>query len=121
MIMKKFLATAVLAVVALTGSSFAGGLTYYRLTNDPNSLRSIDVIQPPRAFHVKAVASETGMQWSSKVEGKGKLCPEGKDWLSLNDGVIHAANDGSQPSGPYVLGCKSGNAFTPSSLDVQQP
>jgi hypothetical protein len=118
--MKKFLVSAVLAVVALTGSSFAGGLTYYRLTNDPNALRAIDVIQPPRAFHVKGVATSNGIQWSSKVEGKGKLCSDGKDWLGLNDGVIHEANDGVQPSGPYVLGCKAGNAFTPSSLDVQQ-
>ena len=119
--MKKILASAALAIVALAGTSYARGLTYYRTMTDPASLQSIDLSRPPRAFHVKGIASSDGkFEWGKKVEGKGKLCADGKDWLNLNDGKIHAAGDNAKPTGPYVVGCKAGNTLTPSSLEVLQ-
>lgn len=119
--MKKFVASTLLAIVALAGTSYARGLTYYRTLSDPNSLRFIDAAQPPRAFHVKGVATADGkFEWAKKVEGKGKLCADGKDWLNLNDGTIHDASDNAKPNGPYVVGCKAGNTLTPSSLEVVQ-
>lgn len=120
--MKKTLGSALLALVALSTTSFAyaGTFTYYRLFANSESLRSLDINQPPHAFHVKGTISNNGpIQWSSKVEGKGKLCSDGRDILDLSSGVTYAAADGARPAGPYVLGCKSGSLFTPSSLEVQ--
>ncbi len=121
--MKKSLGSALLALVVLSVATVAnaGTITYYRLMTNSESLRSLDVIQPPRAFHVKGVVTNSGIQWSNKVEGKGKLCSEGSDVLDLSTGVTYTAADGKKPAGPFLLGCKAGTIFTPSSLDVQNP
>ena len=126
--MKKMLMTAAVSLFAFAAVASADlaatskGATHYRLLSEPTSLREVDIMKKPQAFHVKAVPSGNGLQWVAKVEGRGKLCTDGQDLLSLNDGSIIKGNSGAKPAGPYVVGCAASNGvFTPSSLDVAQP
>lgn len=129
--MKKTLTVAALALFALASLATASSTTLattdqsknaaiYRLLSSPSSMRTFDVMKQPRAWHVKALATNGSYTWVNKVEGKGKLCPNGTDMLSLNDGNV--LKEGTKPVGPYIVGCSADNGvFTPSSTEVLLP
>jgi hypothetical protein len=126
--MKKIAALALVSMMVFGTVASASQITtdtknasHYRLLSEPNSLRMIDIMKKPQGFHVKAVSTGTGVSWSAKVEGRGKLCT-GQDMLDLDNGNIYKAGSEGKPVGPYVVGCAASNGvFTPSSLDVMAP
>ena len=80
--------------------------THYRLVSDPRTVREIVWSQPPLALHVKGTMTSAGFEPTSDVEGRGSLCPDGKDWVDLRDGTFHSSSDTVTPGTPYILGCK---------------
>jgi len=93
--------------------------THYRLLSDPRNIREINWSRPPANLHVKGQMTTLGFVPLSQVEGTGRLCADGKDWVSLKDGVFHQATDGATPDGPYVVGCKNKmGGFTPASKEI---
>jgi hypothetical protein len=93
--------------------------THFRLLNEPNAVREFDVLKPPRGLHVKGQMTRDAFYWANQVDGNGQFCPEGKDWVTLGDGLFHSASSGETPKAPYVLGCKAKNGlFIPASRDV---
>ncbi len=112
---------------ASTGDSGGAGsllrgpsASHYRLMSDPRHVREIDWSRPPQALHVKGTLTSRGFEPSSSVEGSGRLCEGGTDWVNLRDGQFHAAGAGS-PEGPYVFGCKGrSGGFAPATREIAQ-
>jgi hypothetical protein len=101
------------------GAAATGNLSpsHYRLVSDPDMVISIIWNKFPRGYHVKGQMVNGSIVWASQVEGSGKLCVDGKEWVSLNDGEIHAATE--TPVAPYILGCRASNGlFQPASTQV---
>jgi hypothetical protein len=127
--MKKALTVTFVLLALSSASLFASNLasssrnaTYYRLLSDAGSIRSFDKVRKPYGFHVAAVQNGNDLQWVARVEGRGKLCTGGSDWLNLNDGRIHSGASDVKPNGPYIQGCAATNGtFTPSSTEVLVP
>lgn len=112
---------AVPAASSSSGSSSvrAAEATHYRLVSDPRSVRTIDWSDPPRDLHVKGVLTARGFEPIGQVEGRGRFCEEGSDWVSLRDGSFHAGDSGDQPQSPYVRGCKGRTGgFMPAGWEV---
>lgn len=93
--------------------------SYYRLVSDPLPIREIDWGRPLTSLHVKGYLTNQGFVPVSKVEGSGRLCEGGTDWVDLADGSFHKGDSGETPKGPHLMGCKSrSGGFMPASKDV---
>ena len=104
---------------ALGGAIRATDATHYRLLSDARHIRDIDWANPPQALHVKGRMTNVGFQPIGGVEGRGKLCTDGQDWVSIADGQFHSAQEGTAPQGPYVKGCKTKmGSFVPASREL---
>ena len=91
--------------------------THYRLLSDPDSIRPIDWGRPLTSLHVKGYVTNQGFVPVSKVEGAGRLCESGNDWVNLVDGSIHSSSE--SPSGAYVKGCATAQGgFKPATKEV---
>jgi hypothetical protein len=90
----------------------------YILLSAPTSVRQWSAINPAYALHVRGTMTSRGFIPVGGVQGRGKLCADGKDWVSLSDLKIHTASEGATPVAPYVLGCASGSTFSPSSREI---
>jgi len=104
------------------GGSFLGSTsaTHYRLLSDPRHIREIDWSRPPQALHIKGTVTSRGFEPEASVQGRGGLCEEGADWVSLRDGQFHTASSGN-PEGPYILGCKGRTGgFAPATREIVQ-
>ncbi|MCM2317614.1 MAG: hypothetical protein NDJ92_20880 [Thermoanaerobaculia bacterium] len=94
--------------------------SYYRLVSDPLPIREIDWGRPLTDLHVKGHLTNKGFVPLTKVEGSGRLCESGNDWVSLADGAFHKGDSGEAPTGPYIKGCKGrSGGFMPASKEVQ--
>ncbi len=108
-----------------SGASAIGGGIATRAQDGPNYV----LLSSPTAvreyqytnvydFHVRGTMTNKGFMPAGEVQGRGKFCAEGKDWLSLSDLTIHVVSTGT-PAAPYVLGCANANGtFTPASREV---
>jgi len=90
----------------------------YILLSAPNAAREWNAIDPEYRLHVRGTMTNNGFLPVGGVQGKGKLCADGKDWVSFSDLKVHKASDGGSPTAPYVLGCASNSGFTPASRDL---
>jgi hypothetical protein len=92
----------------------------YRLMSDPLAIRGLDWSRTPLTLHVKGVTTNQGFLPLGKVEGSGRLCADGKDWLNLKDGIVHAAAENATPTSPYLMGCKTkSGSFVPATREIQ--
>ncbi len=90
----------------------------YILLDAPNQVRNVDWSTQIYPMHVYGTMTSKGFSPIGKVEGHGKLCSDGKDFLSLSDLTVHKASDGKTPQAPYLLGCATASGFQPSTLDI---
>lgn len=92
----------------------------YVLLSAPTQVRTYDFANSlgVRGFHVRGVMTNRGFQPIGDVQGNGKFCEGGQDWLSLSDMAIYKAGDSREKRAPYIVGCASGNAFQPASRDI---
>lgn len=107
---------------SVTGAAELSGKrpTYYRLVSDPLPIREIDWGRPMNDLHVKGYLTNKGFVPVAKVEGSGRLCESGTDWVSLTDGEFHKGDAGETPSGPHLKGCKGRTGgFMPATKEVQ--
>lgn len=94
--------------------------TNYRLMSDPPAIRTLSWSNVPSTMHIKGVVTNKGFLPLGKIEGSGKLCADGKDWLDLTTGTIHVASENATPASPYVMGCKSKlGGFSPATREIQ--
>jgi hypothetical protein len=94
--------------------------THYRLFSDPRHIRQLDWGNPPQGLHVKGRVTNRGFEAMSGVEGRGSLCADGKDFVTISDGLFHDASAGEAPAGPFVYGCKGmTGAFKPATREIQ--
>jgi hypothetical protein len=90
----------------------------YVLLSSPTSVRDWDATDPEIGFHVRGAMTTRGFVPAGGVQGRGKLCADGKDWISFSDMKVHKAADGGTPTAPYLLGCASGTTFVPASREI---
>lgn len=88
------------------------------LLSAPGAVREWNAIDPEYGLHVRGTMTNQGFVPVGGVQGRGKLCADGKDWVSLSDLKIHKASEGTTPVAPYILGCASGYSFTPASREI---
>jgi hypothetical protein len=101
------------------GTIGSGSASHYRLLSDPRNVRDINWSNPPSALHIKGRMTTAGFQPVGQIEGRGSLCSEGRDFVTLSDGQFHAAADGATPTGLYVYGCKSmTGGFKPATREI---
>lgn len=123
------LLAAACATAPMTSSSNANALSpaapasataqsEYILLSSPSSVRLWEVTDPETGLHVRGAMSAHGFVPVGGVQGRGKLCTDGKDWFSFSDLRIHKASEGGTPVAPYLLGCASGSKFVPASREV---
>ena len=85
----------------------------------PNQIREVDYSKQISGLHIRGTLTNRGFYpASTKVEGKGQLCNDGQDWLSLSDLSVHKASDGKAKVAPYVSGCATATGFQPASRDI---
>lgn len=89
----------------------------YILLSSPGSIRTWESLNPEYSLHLRGTMTSAGFVPAGDVQGRGKLCADGQDWLSLTDLKLHKASEGA-PVAPYVLGCVNGSSFTPASRTV---
>jgi hypothetical protein len=92
--------------------------TSYILLDAPNQVRQVDWSSTVYPLHIYGTLTNKGFYPAGKIEGKGKLCADGQDWLSLSDLRVYKAADGKTPAAPYVTGCATASGFQPSSRDI---
>jgi hypothetical protein len=92
--------------------------TSYILLDAPNQVRTVDWSSTVYPLHIFGTMTSHGFYPAGKIEGKGKLCANGQDWLSLADLKVYKAADGKTPTAPYVLGCATASGFQPASRDI---
>ena len=92
----------------------------YILLSAPNQIRTWDfgTAITPRGLHVRGTMTNLGFQAAGEIQGNGKFCADGRDWLSLRDLSVNTASSGKTPTAPYILGCVSGSSFQPASRDI---
>jgi len=92
----------------------------YILLSSPNQVRTVDFSSAVgiRGLHVRGTLTNRGFIPAGEIQGNGKFCTEGKDWLSLADLKVHTASDGKTPSAPYIIGCATNSGFQPASRAV---
>lgn len=106
------------AAAPMTSSANKYDATSYIVLDSPNQVRSVDWSSTIYPLHIYGTMTNKGFYPIGKIEGKGKLCSTGQDWLSLTDLRVYKAADGKTPTAPYVLGCATGSGFQPSSRDI---
>lgn len=109
---------------ATTGGSAPAGITTnaanapnYILLSQPTQVRDFGFSDPIYDFHIRGTMTNKGFYPAGGVQGHGKLCSNGQDWLQLGDLTVHKAGQGT-PTAPYLMGCASASGFQPSSRDV---
>ena len=89
------------------------------LLSSPGTVQTWDYTAlKPREFYIRGVLTTHGFQPAGEIEGNGKLCESGKDWLSLADLKVYTSADGKSPVAPYILGCANGRGFQPASRSI---
>ena len=93
----------------------------YILLSAPNQIRTWDFGNPVgvKGLHIRGISTNVGFRAVGDIQGNGKFCEGGQDWLSLRDLTVHKAGDGT-PQAPYILGCASGSTFQPASREIVQ-
>ena len=90
----------------------------YLLLSAPTAVRTYDFGSRVYDLHVRGTMTNRGFMPAGQVQGNGKFCADGKDWLSLSDMTLHKADSGA-PTAPYVLGCINANGtFSPATRDI---
>jgi hypothetical protein len=91
----------------------------YILLDAPAQVRQVDFTKVISGLHIRGTMTNRGFYPASgKIEGRGQLCADGKDWLALSDLTVHKASEGKTPTAPYVLGCATSSGFQPASRDI---
>ncbi len=92
----------------------------YVLFSAPNQIREYDFSNSigVRGLHVRGTMTNKGFYPAGEIQGSGKFCTEGKDWLSLSELKVHTASEGKSPAAPYILGCATSSGFQPASRAV---
>jgi hypothetical protein len=92
----------------------------YILLSSPNQIRSYDFSNAigVRGLHVRGTLTNRGFYPAGEIQGSGKFCADGKDWLSLSDLRVHTAAEGKTPTAPYIVGCASSSGFQPASRAI---
>ena len=92
----------------------------YVLLSAPTQIRTYDFANAigVRGFHVRGTMTNVGFVPVGDVQGNGKLCADGRDWLSLRDLTVNTASNGKTPTAPYVLGCATSSGFQPASRTI---
>lgn len=102
-----------------SGSMSRSSATHYILVSDPSLIREMNWGNPPLRLHIKGHLTNAGFKAAGSVEGSGKLCADGQDWVSIADGKFHKADGGVTPSGAYIKGCKGATGgFMPAARDI---
>lgn len=89
----------------------------YLLLSAPSQIRTYDFGSIVYGLHIRGTMTNKGFYPAGAIQGKGKFCADGKDYLNLSDLSVHKSGDGS-PSAPYVLGCASDKGFQPASREI---
>lgn len=91
----------------------------YILLSAPGQVRTYDFSNAigVRGLHIRGTMTNRGFMPAGEIQGNGKFCAEGTDWLSLRDLSAHKATDGA-PVAPYVLGCTASSGFQPASRTI---
>ena len=89
----------------------------YILLSSPNQVRTVDYSSKVYGLHLRGTMTNKGFYPAGQIEGKGKFCAEGKDWLSLSEMKVYSA-DSKAPTAPYILGCSTNGGFQPASREV---
>ena len=71
-----------------------------------------------RGLHVRGIMTNRGFQPIGDVQGNGKFCEGGQDWLSFTDMAVYKATDGKERKAPYLAGCAQGTRFQPASRAI---
>ena len=109
------------------GAPAVAGLTFnpknapeYILLSSPNQVREYDFSNSigVRGLHVRGTMTNKGFYPAGEIQGNGKFCTDGKDWLSLSELKVYRADVGKAPTAPYILGCASTSGFQPASRMV---
>ncbi|HSP15930.1 MAG TPA: hypothetical protein VLV78_14385 [Thermoanaerobaculia bacterium] len=92
----------------------------YILLSSPNQVRTYDFSSAlePRGLHVRGAMTNRGFMAAGDIQGSGKFCADGKDWLSLSDLKVHSAAEGKTPAAPYIVGCATTSGFQPASRAI---
>ena len=92
----------------------------YILLSAPRQVRTYDFSDGlgVRGLHVRGTMTSVGFIPVGDVLGSGKMCADGRDWLSLRDLKVYTAAENKTPTAPYILGCAVGNGFQPSSRTI---
>jgi len=89
----------------------------YVLLTAPSQVRTYDFGSIVYGLHVRGTMTNKGFYPAGQVQGKGKFCADGKDYLSLSDLSVHKSGEGT-PAAPYLLGCASDKGFQPASREI---
>ena len=92
--------------------------TGYVLLSDPGVVAPFDYGEAIFGLNIRVAATSHGYYPIGKVEGRGSLCPDGKDWLSISDLKVHTAAEGVTPVAPYLLGCSQKGGFAPATREI---
>ena len=92
----------------------------YVLLSAPAQVRAYDFSSAVgvKGLHVRGVMTNRGFQPVGDVQGNGKFCENGQDWLSFADMRVYTAADGKEKRAPYLTGCANANSFQPSSRTI---
>lgn len=92
----------------------------YILLSEPNQIRDYDFSNSlgVRALHVRGTMTNRGFYPAGDIQGNGKFCTDGKDWLSLSELKVHTAAENKTPTAPYILGCATSSGFQPASRAI---
>ena len=90
----------------------------YIALSAPDQVRSWDFGNAigVRSFHVRGTMTNRGFVPAGELQGNGKFCTDGRDWLSLSNLRVHSSD--KTPVAPYILGCASGSGFQPASRAI---
>jgi hypothetical protein len=90
----------------------------YIALSAPNQVRAWDFGDAlgVRGFHVRGTMTTRGFAPIGNIQGNGKFCSDGQDWLSLSDLRVYSAD--KTPVAPYIRGCASGSGFQPASREI---
>ena len=90
----------------------------YIALSAPNQVRSWDFGDAlgVRGFHVRGTMTTRGFAPIGNIQGNGKFCSDGREWLSLTDLRVYTTD--KTPVAPYIRGCASGSSFLPASREI---
>jgi hypothetical protein len=92
----------------------------YILLSAPTQVRTYDFANAigVRGLHVRGTMTSVGFVPVGDIQGAGKTCDGGRDWLSLRDLTVSTASSGKTPAAPYILGCATSSGFQPASRTI---